>query len=64
MIIETKRLILREYRYSDYDGLKSIICDSETMKFYPRPYAEFSKKNSYKALPKVCEAAQKACFPT
>ena len=40
MIIETKRLILREYRYSDYDGLKSIICDSETMKFYPRPYDE------------------------
>ncbi len=40
MIIETKRLVLREYTYADYDGLKSIICDSETMKYYPRPYDE------------------------
>lgn len=40
MIIETERLVLRKYTYSDYDGLKEIICDSETMKFYPRPYDE------------------------
>ena len=40
MILETKRLILREYRQSDFEGLKSIICDAETMKYYPKPYDE------------------------
>ena len=40
MIIETERLILREYTQNDFDGLKSIICDSETMKYYPKPYDE------------------------
>ena len=40
MIIETKRLILREYRYEDFDGLRDIICDAETMKYYVRPYDE------------------------
>lgn len=39
-MIETKRLILREYRQSDFNGLRSIICDAETMKYYPRPYDE------------------------
>ena len=38
MIIETKRLILRDYKESDYEGLRAIICDAETMKFYPHPY--------------------------
>lgn len=38
--IETKRLLLREYRYGDFEGLRDIICDAETMKFYPRPYDE------------------------
>lgn len=40
MIIETERLILREYTQSDFEGLRSIICDAETMKYYPRPYDE------------------------
>ena len=40
MIIETKRLILREYTQDDFEGLRAIICDSETMKYYPRPYDE------------------------
>lgn len=40
MIIETQRLILREYRQADFDGLRAIICDVETMKYYPKPYDE------------------------
>ena len=40
MIIETKRLIFREYTKEDFDGLRAIICDAETMKYYPRPYDE------------------------
>lgn len=38
--IETKRLILREYTYDDFSGLRDIICDPETMKYYVRPYDE------------------------
>jgi RimJ/RimL family protein N-acetyltransferase len=37
-ILETDRLILREYVQSDFDGLYGIISDAETMKHYPRPY--------------------------
>ena len=40
MILETKRLILREYTYNDFDGLKAIITDPETMKYYTCPYDE------------------------
>ena len=40
MIIETERLILREYSYNDFDDLALIISDAETMKHYPRPYDE------------------------
>ena len=40
MIIETERLILREYSYNDFDDLALIISDAETMKHYPRPYEE------------------------
>jgi RimJ/RimL family protein N-acetyltransferase len=40
MIIETKRLILREYTYDDYDELYKILSDSEVMKYYPKPYDE------------------------
>ena len=40
MIIETKRLILRTYRDDDFEALREIICDPETMKYYPRPYDE------------------------
>ena len=39
-IIETKRLILREYTYDDFNDLREIICDAETMRFYVRPYDE------------------------
>lgn len=40
MIMETARLILREYTHADFDGLRDIITDAETMKFYVRPYDE------------------------
>lgn len=38
MIIETERLILREYTSDDFDGLYEILSDPETMKHYPKPY--------------------------
>ena len=37
-MIETKRLIFREYTSADYDDLAAVISDPETMKHYPRPY--------------------------
>ena len=38
MIIETERLILREYTSDDFDGLYEILSDPETMKHYLKPY--------------------------
>ena len=40
MIIETNRLIIREYTMDDFDALLEILSDAETMKYYPRPYDE------------------------
>lgn len=37
-IIETERLRLREFINSDFDGLKAILSDQDTMKYYPKPY--------------------------
>ena len=42
IIMETPRLIIREYVQEDFEGLRAIICDAETMKYYPRPYDENS----------------------
>ena len=39
-IIETERLILREYVMEDFSALYNILSDGETMKHYPRPYDE------------------------
>ena len=39
-ILETERLILREYTLEDFDGLYRILSDPETMKHYPKPYDE------------------------
>ena len=39
-ILETSRLILREYTLDDFDALYAILSDPETMKHYPRPYDE------------------------
>lgn len=36
--LETERLILREMTYEDFDALKAIISDKETMSFYESPY--------------------------
>lgn len=38
IIIETKRLRLREYTLDDFDNLKAVISDPETMKYYEKPY--------------------------
>ena len=40
MILETERLIIREYTSGDFDALYEILSDAETMKYYPKPYDE------------------------
>ena len=35
MILETKRLVIREYTPKDFDALYEILSDAETMKYYP-----------------------------
>jgi len=37
-ILETSRLILREFRRDDADALELVISDPETMRYYPAPY--------------------------
>jgi RimJ/RimL family protein N-acetyltransferase len=37
-VIETPRLILREFRPGDVNALALILSDAETMRFYPAPY--------------------------
>ena len=39
-ILETGRLILREYTRDDFAALYEILSDPETMKHYPKPYDE------------------------
>ena len=38
IILETKRLILREMVDTDFDALKKVISDPINMKYYPKPY--------------------------
>ena len=38
MVIETQRLMLREYTADDFDALYEMLSDEETMRHYPRPY--------------------------
>ena len=40
MMIETGRLILREYTLEDFNALYEILSDPETMRHYPAPYDE------------------------
>ena len=40
MILETERLIIREYKPGDFEALYEILSDAETMKYYPKPYDE------------------------
>ena len=37
-MIETKRLLLREYSPDDFDALYAILSDPETMRHYPAPF--------------------------
>jgi [ribosomal protein S5]-alanine N-acetyltransferase len=37
-ILETSRLILREFSAADVDALSEILCDAETMRYYPKPF--------------------------
>ena len=39
-ILETDRLILREYTETDFNGLYAILSDKEAMKYYSKPYDE------------------------
>ena len=39
-MIETNRLILREYTPDDFDALYEILSDEETMAHYPKPFDE------------------------
>ena len=40
MIIETERLLLREYTFEDFNSLYEIFSDQETMEHYPKPFDE------------------------
>ena len=37
-MLETERLVLREYVQNDFDALYAILSDPETMRHYPKPY--------------------------
>lgn len=39
-MIETDRLILREYTIDDFKSLYEIVSDPETMQHYPAPFDE------------------------
>ena len=39
-MIETERLLLREYKVEDFDALFEIMSDAETMQHYPEPFDE------------------------
>ncbi len=38
MIIQTKRLVIRDYILDDLEDLNAILSDPETMSFWPRPF--------------------------
>ena len=39
-MIQTERLLLREYTIDDFDALYEIMSDAETMQHYPAPFDE------------------------
>ena len=45
MIIETKRLIIREMNENDTDMLFKVLGDSENMRYYPYPFDKMRVKN-------------------
>lgn len=44
MVLETERLILREYTWDDFEDLHALLSDPVTMQHYPRPYDEAGTK--------------------
>ncbi|MCR5600525.1 MAG: GNAT family N-acetyltransferase [Ruminococcus sp.] len=44
-MIETQRLILREYTLDDFNALYEIVSDPETMQHYPAPFNEEKTRN-------------------
>jgi RimJ/RimL family protein N-acetyltransferase len=38
IILETPRLVLREFVYDDVDALAQVLSDPETMRYYPAPF--------------------------
>lgn len=44
-IMETERLYLRELSLDDKKELMKVLCDPESMKFYPHPFSEEEVKN-------------------
>lgn len=44
-MIETKRLILRNYTMDDFNSLFEIMSDPETMQHYPAPFDENRTKD-------------------
>ena len=45
LVLETERLILREYILEDFEALFEILSDAETMRHYPKPYDEEMTKH-------------------
>jgi ribosomal-protein-alanine N-acetyltransferase len=37
-VLETQRLVLREFQFEDLDALAAILCDRETMRYYPMSF--------------------------
>lgn len=44
-MIETERLILREYEREDFEAIYEILSDPETMSHYPEPFDEERTRN-------------------
>jgi hypothetical protein len=53
IVLETKRLLLREFRDDDLEAYAGMLADPETMRYYPRPYTRdeargFIEKNRHR----------------
>jgi len=53
IVLETERLLLREFRDDDLDAYAGMLADPETMRHYPRPYTRdeargFIEKNRHR----------------
>lgn len=53
IVLETERLVLREFRDGDLEDYAAMLADPETMRYYPRPYTReearvFIEKNRHR----------------